>query len=1190
MNSKASKQQIQWPPLLNLAENRPHVDDTFRNVEKINAPYVNEMLQPVWVKNLGQEYIHDAEGNKYDVENGVFKRNGVPLFNVENRHFEKRDVTERFVQYHDYDLSDNTEAWTIWDNTANKFNVHFNENNIQTPVLYITGSIIASRIRILESCAIFVVYYNTNLVDYVQVNKIDLDGTLNTFTKEAVWYRQNPRRTATATQSWTTISNILSTDPVISIADLGLNIIGVSLLNKRDTCLNTRRNGFITYFVYNNQLKQLGNDILPSTTTAPTTVENIHNLSWLYYSTISTTIGSNNCISSDNGETYYDYSIPNVVGPEITLPEGQYPTQTGFVTIGGVDYTVYSYQVFKTILKAQTVITVPGPYWKVDLQKTDDTWTTTTFTTGQQCNIAINYQEPYSEFTPQIGVLNVIKSLRLTWKLTNSGEEHVKIISLDSNNYSTMEIGDYYVTTETITAGWLVTPNVVLDNGNLYAMYSILSGYSAANNWNNQTLTAGNILQDSGKIAALNWEDNTYSINTIEYTPITTNYNVLRSNSFGMSQNFITSTVRLCNSSAISSFTIGTSGTESDNAIFLEINNTNGSDKRYYPGTYSDSSFNYYGDSKGTLDSQLTGPVDDYLCYTVNGYRVNANSSNFNYLYNIDESNSLLKTGISYSEGDNVEGTLLTPWGEIDTDWYAVANSEKVIYKDYNNRYWEVSIKEGTRLFTVLNDRYIVVNTTSRLNCYDSYLREIKHYASDYNNRLMFGTSTTPVLNPPAGSSNPALIKGANTSYIRSTGAAINPIYVRMPRSGLTSRLDNKTTRSRVMLEDEKAFACDFADIDIFYSDLTSDTPKYRYTMSFNGNSVSSKFITNLDGTLYTISGDILYNPNIFTEFVNGAGNNDLVKENFASYILTYNNQQPFLNYSVSSQTTTYGISQIAFFVLQGQFYVFANEKIYSVIYNGGQISAMDAIVDARGMQFVGFNPQIAFFYSKAKRMFYSFTGDAILQNIYDASKIKSVTGKYFYDEMTQSIYVPNDAGLLVFGPKNTYMFENWKNVTNVQFSSDGITHITDNNVTYDVSYYKTEGFEVLPLELETSFYGLGGNEDTSIDRWDIVLYDNNEELDTKYIKVRERSLTSVTESSDEQTYTITPSMYDKWSSSYLLPYKPQLQKGLGIRLEIETPLTIAKIVPHVMDMETGMTNKAADNVNTTRKYSGGID
>ena len=1197
MNGKATKQQIQWPPLLNMCDDRPHVDETFRNVEKLNAPFVNEMLQPVWIKNLGQEYIHDVEGNKYDVEEGVFKRNGTPLFTVENKHFEKTDVTERFVQYHDYDLSDNTEAWTIWDEDNNRFNIHYNGLDLSSSVLFQDGFVVTSRIRILNNCAVFVIFYNTNFTDYVQVIKIDEDGTLHTFTNTAEWYLQTPRRVATAAQSWTKLSNVINAKPVICIADLGLNIIGVSLTTDSGKCLNTKRNGFITYLIYDNTLKQLGKTILPSSQTTPVTVENVTPLEWVYYNTISTNTAVANCISADN-VTFYKYEQIGVVGEEITIPSDQLPTATGSVTISGVSYTIYQYTVFKTLLTSQCLADrlATGFTWKFAVQKANQSETWVESTNDDVYNpksLSVSYTTPYSDVTPSPDVINVIKKVKVTWKWDASDTPHEVEYAFDSNDMLIGRISDSHTETASVSAGWLVSPNVVLDNGRLYAMYSVLGGYSTANNWNNQTLTNGSIFQESGTINAIDWANNQYSIATTEFVTLTTNYNVLRSNSFGIAQNFVTTTEKLNNSAATSSYTMynngsTTPGTESVNAVYLEINNSNATDKRYYPGTFVDSSYNYYGDSLGTLNSQTKGPAEDYMIFTPNGYRVPVkDNSKFKLLYYVNTGNTVDLEGISYAENDSDEGTLLTPWDEIDAQFYVVCNSDKLIYKDYNNRYWEISVKEGTRLFSVLEDRYLVVNTTSYLNCYDSQLNQIKHYASDYNNRLMFGTTTIPVLTAPAGQTVPLLIK--KDAYIRTTAAAENPIYTRMPRSGITSNIYPPITRARVMVEDEKAYGCDNGEIDVFYSELDTSSVIYKYTLKFKGNSAASLTKANYVDSVYGVTS-FIYGPNLFTEFINGAGNNDLVKENFAAYVLNYDNQQPFLNYNLNSQTTGYGRGQIAFFVLQGQFYLFANEKIYSVIYNSGVISTMDAIVDAKGMQFVGFNPQIAFFYSPAKRMFYSFTGDAILQSIYDASKIKSVTGKYFYDENTQSIYVPNDAGLLVFGPKNSYMFENWKNTTNIQFSSDGITHITDNNITYDLSYYQADGFEVLPIKLETSFYGLGGNEDTSIDRWDIVLYDNTHGKDTSYIKVKERSLTNVTQVSDEKTYTITPEMYDKWSSSYLVPHVPQLQKGLGIRLEIETPLTIARIVPHIMDMETGMTNKMNNSTNTIKKYSGGIN
>jgi hypothetical protein len=425
----------------------------------------------------------------------------------------------------------------------------------------------------------------------------------------------------------------------------------------------------------------------------------------------------------------------------------------------------------------------------------------------------------------------------------------------------------------------------------------------------------------------------------------------------------------------------------------------------------------------------------------------------------------------------------------------------------------------------------------------------------------------------------------------------INPNYVIMPRLGITSPLFPTVNRTRVLVSAEEPYqsvvpeSSDTQPISIFYGNLTDTNAKYQYDIypyvQFD-KKLNSRYID----SIYNFT-EVYLSPNIFTSYVNGAGNNDIVVEGYNSGVLTYDNQQPFLLYKAASLNTSYGTSQVAFFVLQGQFYAVMNDKIYSVVYNNGIISAQDAIIDIRGLQFVGNNPEIAFFFSPSKRMFYSFTGDAILASIYNASKLHSISldTKHWYDEMTQTIYVAFEEGLLVFGQKNTYLFENWKNVTNVQVSRDGVTHITSNGITWDMVYYEKDGYDVLPLRLETSFYGLGAGEYTAIDRWDIVLYNNNHKHETSWLKVKERSLTNITEESNEQTFTITPEMYDKWSYSYLKPYVPQLQKGVGLKLEIETPLTVVRVVPHIMDMETSMTNKrnTKDTQNTVFVGNGEI-
>lgn len=1174
MNKKDTKQEMQWPPLLNMSENRPWVDTSFRNVEKINAPYLNEMLQPVWTKNLGRSYIHDNAGNKYCIDDdGYFTRNDRRLFKVDNRKFVKEDVTEEFVLYNAYDESDDHKAYAIWNEDYNTFTLTLDNHTYTTNKLFDDGSIVATRIRVVGDKAVFVCYYDVDDAGYVFIDVLDTERQTQ-FNQTAEWYRQTIRRSGTATPVWERYT-IVDADPVISISTVFENTIGISLVSSRNKCFNTTRNGFITYLVNNGEIKQIGKDILPTTATSTLTVDNVTNYSWSYLNTINSSASSSNCITSD-GTTFYKYDTLNTVGEAITFPSGVIPTYSGSsVTIGGTQYLIYSYPSYRTsvVCKCGGGVGDDGNAvsWKFGVQLLNDTWTESASNTTIEKAVSLSYSSVYTDDAVAPNLLEIIKAVKVTWVRDNQTFE--KTITLTAENAYYGRTEDSFTATTTVSASWLTSPNVVLDNGKLYSLWSLNRSYSGSG-WANQTLTNGNIIQESGTISALDWDNNIYTITPVEYTTVTSNYNVARSNSFGIAQNFVTTTVKLNNASATASALMAGSGSESQSSKYLEYNNSNCSEIRYYPGTYNDTSFNYYGDQ--TSSDALKGNAEDQLIYTISGYRTEVeNGSNWKLLYYVDSSNTLRLDGISWASGDSKMGTLLTPWMSIDENFYVVSTSDHVIYRDKSNRYYKISIEDGFELYSILDDRYLVISTTSYWNCYDSILNKKLHYATDFNDRVMWGQTPVP--------SAAQLMVGANTngaiSYARTTAQGINPLYNVMPRLGVTSSLLAPVIRSRVLVNAEKPFNCavdesiDTQPISIFYGDLSDTKAYYKYDIYPFGvydKKINSKYVD----SLYSFSEAYL-SPNLFTKYVNGAGNNDIVVEGYDAGVLTYDNMQPFLNYKASSLNTSYGTGQVAFFVLQGQFYAVMNEKIYSVVYNNGIISAQDAIIDIRGLKFVGNNPEIAFFFSPSKRMFYSFTGDAVLAAIYNASKLHDFTDtRYWYDEMTQTIYVAFKEGLLVFGQKNTYLFENWKNVTNVQVSTDGVTHITDGEVTYDLVYYEKEGYEVLPLKLETSFYGLGAGEYTAIDRWDIVLYNNNHKNETSWLKVRVRSLTNITEASDETTYTITPEMYDKWSYSYLRPYTPEIQKGVGLRLEIETPLTVARIVPHIMDMDTTMTNK----------------
>lgn len=1177
MNQKAQRQTLEWPPLLNMSDNHPYVDNSFRNVEKNNAPYINNMITPVWVKDTESIGLYDKDGHRYEITEGYLTRDGAQLFKVNNKMFVREDITEEMLQYHDYDATDDHIAYTTADAERNCFYISFNDEVYSTPQLYEEGVLVASRIRIIDNKCLFVAYYDIDDRGYIYILEIN-NGVTREFNKQVKWYRHQIRRQATSAAIYQeyTLENAM---PIINIGKAANDLIAISLVSSYGKAINSSRNYFATYFLTSNDLYQVGDTASPTSETSSVVVTNTYSA---YFRAnrgykVETINGS---VISEDGTNYYKYEEEGVKGSSLTFPVTYSPTDTGnTVEIDGVTYHIYNYQgdqydiwmnIFGNISSGDT-------NWSATITY-DGTDYTGSYTQGDDhLTIAVpTFVLFRGETTP-----DNFSGCKVTWMSEDT--------DIPSNTWNIKSVNATRTSTSTVNAGWLVSPNIVLDSGVFTAFWCINLAYSEANNWNSMTLTNGSIIEEEGIVSTFTENNSalTYTISPTKYVTVTSDYNVARSNSFIANQNFAVSTVKLNNASATAPWTLynngGTAGSESTSSKYLEYSNSNTTDLRYYPGTTRDSTFNYFGDQKFSGDT-VVGPTEDYPVFTIQGYRTPIKSADrlllgstavpFNILYNVDLSNTCVPAGISYSANPETMGTLLTPWQSIDDDFYIVATHNYVIYRDKSNRYYKISIEEGNKLSALLDDRFILVNTTSYWNMFDTVLMKMFHYATDYNDRVQFGQTAIPT----------NILSGANssgtTSYSRITATAINAAYRIMPQYGISSLLTPFVTRIRVAINAEKPFNCiveessDTQPIDIYYGNVGGTSAIYRY--SIYPYSVYDRTIRfDLVDSSYTVSGNVYYSPNMFTQFINGAGNNDMVKETYSSFVLNYYDQTPFFLYSAATEVTSRTSEQTVFFVLQGQFYAFMNGKIYSMIYSNGAISQQDAIIDCRGMTFIGNNPQIAFFYSPRDRAIYSFTGDAILTFLYSANKFSRIGYddndriRHWYDETTQSIYADTDKGLLVFGQKNTYLFEDFTNVTNVQFSNDAVTHITSEGKTINLVYYPEEDYKPKDLDFETSFYGIGSNEITSIDRWDIIVYDSEGLSKESTITVGIRSITDITVKSEEKTLKITPDMWDKWSHSALIRYVPRLQKGQGLRLYVKTPLTIQRIVPHIDDQGT---------------------
>ena len=180
---------------------------------------------------------------------------------------------------------------------------------------------------------------------------------------------------------------------------------------------------------------------------------------------------------------------------------------------------------------------------------------------------------------------------------------------------------------------------------------------------------------------------------------------------------------------------------------------------------------------------------------------------------------------------------------------------------------------------------------------------------------------------------------------------------------------------------------------------------------------------------------------------------------------------------------------------------------------------------------------------------------------------------QHWYDESTQSIYIGTEEGLLVFGSDNTYCLEDFKDVVDIEFI-DGDIHIIEENKEKNVHketilryYHDRDGYDPLQIELETSFWGLGADESTSIDRWSVTLYDTEHKEQDVYLQVR--TLTNVSTQAEEKKLHINANDWDKYTHSVLINFTPALIKGQGIRFTIKTISNIQKIVTHVQDNKT---------------------
>lgn len=1107
MNQKAKKQQINFPPVLNLSKSDFNVDTSFNRAERLNAPFINDKLSPLYKKETdGKTVTFDKDGNRFEIADGVLYKNDTALFDVASKMFIKKDVSEEMM-----DL-------IAWDNgskaTFNEGSNTITFDGLSTDRLYDEGSIVASRIKKFKTKSVLVVYFKGNNDTRKVLIAVNDGDTLSQSVFDGKWIIQKIRTKTTGQYQYPEVE-VQSAYPLIQIAEVMNNTIGVSLVSNYGGIEASDSTGFMTFFINGETIYRIGESILPSTESVTREVET---KTQAYFLTQQSKNASsfNGIAVIDNGK-YYQFLGNEGLGPELNF--GSYvPSKTGNeVEINGVTYAAYSYVELTLSVNVSVTSNQPIEY--------------TVWTNGR--NETTLSKIVYGSYNNNIPY-PVVEKIEIEWN------------SIKTEIPKSFWNQSYLVERTSVTptsVSHLAYPSIVCDNGKLYTMFSF--DLPTGTSWD-KSLAVGSYIVESGTLSSIS--GSTYSVSTNESVAITSDYNNVRSNGYCLGQNFYQSNVKLNNSSATVPSETG-SKEDPDAARYLEYTNSNTYPLLYFAGTNSDSTKKYY-------KSETVNDVESYPIYTPIGTR--SEIGKFNLLFNVwnvaSVSSSAVLQGISYSEDINEMGTLLTEWQSVNGEWYVSGNDTKIRYKGIDSKFWEIEIVDGNDIFSILDGKMIVVNTTSYWNAWDCEKNIKVHYATDYNGRTTFGYTEPENLN---GMSK-------RKRSIRLISTAINASYRIDPHYKTMSMLIPEYTVARVnvnyidTIKTASPEDRDVQPIDIYFSDA-GKTTSLPYRLSIKPYFIESSYRDfNLNGTTWVTLSDMIISPSLFAKYLDGMGLNDFIIEDNRAYSMVYYNNMPYLSYIANTEVDN--ITKV--FVLQGQSYAIIDDKIFSIIYSNGLIQSMDAVIDLGDLVFIGNTPSVALFWSKSLRAIYSFTGDANLQILQDANKISDCYG-YYYDYSTQSIWICTDIGVLVVSSRNTFLLENIINVKSIQFTKDGLTHIIGDNV-IDFSYYPIDGFVCNGVIFETSLYGFGDTESTSIDRWNIVIEGSGE------YKVGVRTLTDVTTKTEMKEGKIASSEVDAISGTSMISFNPKLIKGQGISLKVETEGALCRIVPHISDNGNG--------------------
>lgn len=506
-------------------------------------------------------------------------------------------------------------------------------------------------------------------------------------------------------------------------------------------------------------------------------------------------------------------------------------------------------------------------------------------------------------------------------------------------------------------------------------------------------------------------------------------------------------------------------------------------------------------------------------------------------------------SGISVISGEDTIGSMVSGYGEI-YDYLPVCYSTA---KNINGKSFSmvsfkttegfvvvsVNVDSNTSL-KVLDNRYILLGVKSYYNAYDTKNKTWKHFAPDFNNRYIFmtdysgGYSTWETYQNNGKAATAVSAYGANYEVLNTPF----PATIFAPYNFLLPK--DITVLKGYGLD---CYSPD-TDVDIYYGlqETDGNAPEYKGSWR-NGSSYSNPKLT---GTFYAFNTAAV--PSIFSDFIEGHTNKGIIVESGHSYFQSYANAtRPIYLIDISTQLE--GIE--GYFIIQGQYFAIVN----GVIYKFTQTGFNDSIVQVDNMKLLGFTPYEAIFWSETNKTIYRFTGDSLLTPFTQADSIETIYSSK-YNPNTQSVYILTDDGAYIFSSDQLLRLE-YTQYKETFITKKGVCFKNDNELLF-ISYNKADGYEVLPIELETQFYGEGNSIKSINDCVYIRFF--SKDMATGKIEISSSTLTEGTYTTETKTIAVSSGMWDKIHKTLFIRYQPRYQAATGFNVKIKSPFAIATL------------------------------